>query len=33
MIGIGMGLDEDAGHADRDRRARQHGNEFALAAG
>ncbi len=28
-----MGLDEDASHPDRDRRARQHWNEFPLAAG
>src|SRR5882757_2687652 len=33
VIGIGMGFDEDAGHADRDRRARQHRHEFTLAAG
>jgi hypothetical protein len=33
MIGIGMGFDEDAGDADRDRGARQHRNEFAFAAG
>ena len=32
-IGIGMGLDEHAGDTDRDRRARQHGDEFALAPG
>ena len=32
VVGIGMGLDEHAGDADRDRGARQHGHEFALAA-
>ena len=33
VIRIGVGLDEHAGNADRDRRARQHRHEFALAAG
>ena len=32
MVGILMGLDEHAGDADRDRRPRQNGDEFALAA-
>ena len=32
LVGILMGFDEDAGDADRDRRARQHRHEFALAA-
>ena len=32
MVGILMGLDEYAGDADRDGRARQHRDEFALAA-
>src|SRR5260370_24358635 len=31
-IGIGMGFDEHAGHANRDRRPRQHRHEFTLAA-
>ena len=31
-VGVLMGLDEDAGDADRDRRPRQHGDELALSA-
>ena len=32
MVGVWMGLDEDAGDADRDRRPREHGDEFPLSA-
>ncbi len=32
LVRVLMGLDVDAGHADRDRRARQHSDERALSA-